>query len=64
MIRYEDITRYVGGVSGFERSWALNPEQNNDQSSPAAKPYSGVVWYDLRGLEPDMPCRNCGDDLG
>ena len=26
-------------------------------------PY-GVVWYNLNGLEPDMHCKNCGDDLG
>lgn len=24
----------------------------------------GVVWYNLNGMEPDMHCRNCGDDLG
>ncbi len=24
----------------------------------------GVVWYNLNGLEPDMHCKNCGDDLG
>lgn len=24
----------------------------------------GVVWYNPGGLEPDMHCRNCGDDLG
>ena len=24
----------------------------------------GVVWYNPSGLEPDMHCRNCGDDLG
>lgn len=23
----------------------------------------GVVWYS-QGLEPDMTCRNCGDNLG
>ncbi len=26
-------------------------------------PY-GVVWYNTNGLEPDMTCKNCGDDLG
>lgn len=25
-------------------------------------PY-GVFWYNPSGLEPDMHCRNCGDDL-
>lgn len=25
---------------------------------------AGVVWYNPAGLEPDMHCRNCGDDLG
>ena len=25
---------------------------------------SGVVWYNPSGLEPDMRCRNCYDDLG
>lgn len=24
----------------------------------------GVVWYNIDGLEPNMHCRNCGDDLG
>jgi len=24
----------------------------------------GVVWYNPGGLEPDMHCRNCGDNLG
>ena len=23
----------------------------------------GVIWYNSGGLEPDMHCRNCGDDL-
>jgi len=25
---------------------------------------SGVTWYNPNGLEPDMHCKNCGDDLG
>jgi len=24
----------------------------------------GVVWYNAGGTEPDMHCKNCGDDLG
>lgn len=24
----------------------------------------GVVWYNIGGCEPDMHCKNCGDDLG
>jgi hypothetical protein len=24
----------------------------------------GVVFYNPEGLEPDMTCKNCGDDLG
>jgi len=24
----------------------------------------GVWYYDPNGLEPDMHCKNCGDDLG
>jgi hypothetical protein len=24
----------------------------------------GVIWYNPGGLEPDMTCINCGDDLG
>lgn len=24
----------------------------------------GVWWYNLTGLEPDMRCKNCNDDLG
>jgi len=24
----------------------------------------GVVWYNVSGLEPDMTCKVCGDDLG
>lgn len=26
-------------------------------------PY-GVIWYNANGLEPDMHCKNCYDDLG
>ena len=25
---------------------------------------AGVWWFNPGGLEPDMHCRNCGDDLG
>jgi hypothetical protein len=25
---------------------------------------SGPVWYNAGGLEPDMRCKNCYDDLG
>lgn len=25
---------------------------------------SGVIWYNTGGLEPDMHCKNCYDDLG
>lgn len=25
---------------------------------------AGVWWYDLNDIEPDMHCKNCGDDLG
>ena len=24
----------------------------------------GVWWYNTSALEPDMKCKNCGDDLG
>ena len=24
----------------------------------------GVIWYDSDKLEPNMTCRNCGDELG
>lgn len=24
----------------------------------------GVIWYNPSGFEPDMHCRNCGEDLG
>jgi hypothetical protein len=24
----------------------------------------GPIWYNPNGLEPDMHCKNCGDDLG
>lgn len=24
----------------------------------------GIIWYNLNGLEPDMTCKGCGDDLG
>jgi len=24
---------------------------------------SGVWWYNSNGLEPDMHCKNCGDNL-
>lgn len=26
--------------------------------------HADVVWYDVNGLEPDMHCRRCGEDLG
>ena len=26
--------------------------------------HHGVVWYNASGLEPDMTCKVCGDDLG
>ena len=25
---------------------------------------AGVWWYNPSGYEPDMHCKNCGDDLG
>ena len=25
---------------------------------------NGVVWYNPGGLEPDMHCKECGEDLG
>jgi hypothetical protein len=25
---------------------------------------NGVIWYNANGSEPDMHCKNCGDDLG
>ena len=25
---------------------------------------AGVYWYNVGGLEPDMQCRGCGEDLG
>lgn len=25
---------------------------------------NGVVWYNVSGLEPDMHCKDCGEDLG
>ena len=25
---------------------------------------NGVVWYNAGGLDPDMTCKDCGDDLG
>ena len=24
----------------------------------------GVLWFNPSGMEPDMTCTNCGDDLG
>lgn len=24
----------------------------------------GVVWFRIGGFEPDMTCKNCGEDLG
>jgi len=26
-------------------------------------PY-GIVWFNVGGTEPDMHCKNCGEDLG
>jgi hypothetical protein len=23
----------------------------------------GVIWYNVSGIEPDMTCRGCGDNL-
>ena len=28
------------------------------------KGHKGVIWYNSNGLEPDMTCIGCGDDLG
>jgi len=28
------------------------------------KGHSSVIWYNVSGLEPDMHCDNCGEDLG
>jgi len=25
---------------------------------------AGVVWYNPNGYEPDMTCKNCGEDIG
>jgi len=25
---------------------------------------AGVWWFNMGGFEPDMHCKNCGDDLG
>ncbi len=25
---------------------------------------AGPVWYNLSGLEPNMNCKNCGENLG
>lgn len=25
---------------------------------------AGVIWYNVNGLEPNMECKNCGEDLG
>ena len=25
---------------------------------------AGVIWHNLNGLEPDMTCKGCGDNLG
>jgi len=29
-----------------------------------AKGHAGVIWYNPNGLEPDMHCKQCGEDLG
>lgn len=29
-----------------------------------ARGHPGVFWYNPGGLEPDMHCRRCGEDLG
>jgi hypothetical protein len=26
--------------------------------------HPGVFWYNVGGLEPDMTCERCGEDLG
>ena len=30
----------------------------------AMKHPAGVWWYNPNDIEPDMHCKNCGDDLG
>jgi len=25
---------------------------------------AGLTWFNPNGFEPDMTCKNCGDDLG
>jgi hypothetical protein len=29
-----------------------------------AKGHAGPVWFNASGLEPDMHCKDCGEDLG
>jgi hypothetical protein len=42
--------RFVTGWRQFVCRWRGHP--------------CGVVWFNAVGLEPDMHCRECGDDLG
>lgn len=56
LIKWFDISWYqylFTDLDGFRNLWCRI----------RGHPY-GVVWYTLCGLEPDMSCKNCGEDLG
>lgn len=55
----------------FTKSWweYLLAKKDEDESwwtvincRRRGHPY-GVIWYSSYGTEPDMTCKNCGDDL-
>lgn len=56
----------------FNREWwkylLAKPERDSNYLKAIICRHQGhtydVVWYNPSGLEPDMHCRNCGDDLG
>jgi len=50
---FEPSNKHFGDIGIFKR--AICRARNHP---------CGVWWYNPQGLEPDMHCKNCGDDLG
>lgn len=53
-----DWYKYVFKPKNEDFSWreTLNCRINGHQK--------GVAWYNVSGLEPDMSCNGCGDNIG
>lgn len=50
------------GVRGS--SWRLPAESWSHFICRVRGHPCGVIWFDMSGDEPNMQCKNCGDDLG